>query len=93
MNFVLQIFKSLLGKTPTKTSTSSNHSKHLQPILLEDKGYYQLGPDGASAEIFSLSITICSAKNLIHVRINLFFLFNNFCFLGILAYTIKYEFK
>ncbi|CAF3542650.1 unnamed protein product [Rotaria sp. Silwood1] len=59
------------SKTPSNTAisttTTSNRSKHLQPILLEDKGYYQLGPDVSSAEIFSLSITIRSAKNLIHL--------------------------
>ncbi|CAF0988308.1 unnamed protein product [Rotaria sp. Silwood1] len=62
---------SKISKTPSNTAisttTTSNRSKHLQPILLEDKGYYQLGPDVSSAEIFSLSITIRSAKNLIHL--------------------------
>ncbi|CAF4999502.1 unnamed protein product, partial [Rotaria socialis] len=61
------------SKTPSTTGISSassaSRSKHLQPVLLEDKGYYQLGADVSSAEIFGLSITIRSAKNLIHVRI------------------------
>ncbi|CAF4732328.1 unnamed protein product, partial [Rotaria magnacalcarata] len=60
-------------KTPSTTGVSSassaSRSKYLQPVLLEDKGYYQLGADVSSAEIFGLSITIRSAKNLIHVRI------------------------
>jgi len=61
-------FKFYLGKTTTtNTDTTSIRSKHLQPVLLKDKGYYQLGPEISSAEIFSLSITISSAKNLVHV--------------------------
>ncbi|CAF4398956.1 unnamed protein product, partial [Rotaria sordida] len=67
--------KSIPGKTPSNTGTSSStttattstRSKHLQPILVEDKGYYQLGSDVSSAEIFSLSVTIRSAKNLTHL--------------------------
>ncbi|CAF3438148.1 unnamed protein product [Rotaria socialis] len=59
------------SKTPSTTGISSassaSRSKHLQPVLLEDKGYYQLGADVSSAEIFGLSITIRSAKNLIHL--------------------------
>ncbi|CAF1216031.1 unnamed protein product [Adineta steineri] len=54
----------------TSTNTTSARSKHLQPVLLEDKGYYQLGADISSAEIFSLSITTCSAKNLIHLMLS-----------------------
>lgn len=57
----------LLGKTVTNTSTGSARSKQFQPVLLVDKGYYQLGTDIPTAEIFSLSITTFSAKNLIHV--------------------------
>ena len=63
---------SILAKTPSTTglsSATSTRSKQLQPVLLEDKGYYQLGPDVSTAEIFSLSITLYSAKNLVHVRI------------------------
>jgi hypothetical protein len=67
LNFSIE-FKSNLGKTSTNTGATSIRSKHLQPILVENKGYYQLGPDISSAEIFSLSITIRSAKNLVHVR-------------------------
>ncbi|CAF1011439.1 unnamed protein product [Rotaria sordida] len=56
-----------ISSSTTSTATTSTRSKHLQPILLEDKGYYQLGSDVPSAEIFSLSITIRSAQNLTHL--------------------------
>ncbi|CAF2992351.1 unnamed protein product [Rotaria sp. Silwood2] len=55
------------SNTGISSTTNSARSKNLQPILLEDKGYYQLGSNVSSAEIFSLSITIRSAKNLIHL--------------------------
>ncbi|CAF1603544.1 unnamed protein product, partial [Adineta ricciae] len=55
------------SKIVSNTSTGSLRSKQFQPVLLVDKGYYQLGADIPSAEIFSLSITTFSAKNLIHL--------------------------
>ena len=69
---ILLSSESNLAKPSMTTSASSSASstarpRHLQPVLLEDKGYYQLGPETASSEIFSFSITIYSAKNLVHV--------------------------
>jgi len=54
--------------TTTTTAKPTKQSKSLQPILCQEKNYYQLGADVASAEIFALSITIYSAKNLVHVN-------------------------
>ncbi|CAF1224341.1 unnamed protein product, partial [Didymodactylos carnosus] len=51
----------------TGASSSLSSKAKLQPVLLEDQGYYLLGPESPQAEIFSLAITIRVAKNLIHL--------------------------
>ncbi|CAF1509503.1 unnamed protein product, partial [Didymodactylos carnosus] len=65
---------SKIAQSPSKasplgtTSSSSLLSKSkLQPVLVEEHGYYLLGPDIPQAEIFSLAITINFATNLIHL--------------------------
>ena len=40
----------------------------LEPVLNEEKGFYQLGPNNESSEIFVLSVTISYAVNLAKVK-------------------------
>ena len=47
----------------------------LQPVLNEDNGFYQLGPNSESSEIFVLSVTISYAVHLAKVTtINIMYL-------------------
>lgn len=41
--------------------------KKLQPVLVEDEGYYQIGPADKCKENFVLSVTIGYANNLAQV--------------------------
>ena len=69
-SFILS-FESHLAKPSISSGVSSSalstRPRNLQPVLIADKNYYQLGPETATSEIFSLSITLYSAKNLVHV--------------------------
>lgn len=52
----------------SSSTTNSSRPKSLLPIYNEEKKFYQLGNDVSTAEMFSLSIRINSARNLINVK-------------------------
>ena len=54
----------------------TTNMKSLVPILNEEDGHYQIGPEKACTEQFVLSVTIAYASNLAQVRdFNLLLLF------------------
>ncbi|XP_074650244.1 centrosomal protein of 120 kDa-like [Tubulanus polymorphus] len=55
-----------IGQAPTSGAASLQNIdvQLLKPVLIEEEGYYQIGPDDSCSELFCLSVTIAFASNL-----------------------------